>query len=283
MKKFLALLLALLMIFSMTACGSTDEDTDANEQTDGTAVDWENSDRIKEIKEAGKIVMGTSADYAPFEFHTMIDGEDVIVGFDIMIAEKFADFLGVELEVVDMSFNSLLIGLSNGEFDFVMASLAPDAERDKAADFTEAYFDGEQVVLLRAEDADKYKTTEDLKGKTVAAQQASIQVPLAIDAAGEENVVQLVKAGDMVNELIAGKVEAVFLDSVIAAGYAAVNEDLVMADIGIVYDSPGSVVACQEGDADLVACLNEAIAALSEEEKNEMLIEAQKLAGITEE
>lgn len=282
MKKLIALLLALVMVFAMTARGSSDEGT--SEMSEAAAAgDWDNCERIQEIKEAGKLVMGTSADYPPFEFHTEIDGEDTIVGFDIAIAQKFADELGVELEVVDMSFDSLLISLDKGDFDIVLASLSADPERAKAVDFTDAYYDGSQVVLLRAEDAEKYTTTESLNGHSVAAQKGAIQVPLAIDAAGEENVVQLVKVGDMVTELLNNKVDAVFLDSVIAAGYAATNEDLVMADIGIVYESEGNVVACQKGDADLVAFINYVLSGMSDDEIDQMLMDAQALAGISEE
>ncbi len=282
MKKLIALLLALVMVFAMTACGSSDEGT--SEMSEAAAAgDWDNCERIQEIKEAGKLVMGTSADYPPFEFHTEIDGEDTIVGFDIAIAQKIADELGVELEVVDMAFDSLLISLDKGDFDIVLASLSADPERAKAVDFTDAYYDGSQVVLLRAEDAEKYTTTESLSGHSVAAQKGAIQVPLAIDAAGEENVVQLVKVGDMVTELLNNKVDAVFLDSVIAAGYAATNEDLVMADIGIVYESEGNVVACQKGDADLVAFINYVLSGMSDDEIDQMLMDAQALAGISEE
>lgn len=287
MKKFLTVILAFTMIFCMTACGNSDDESSASGNSGGTAVagetDWSQNERINQIKEAGKLVLGTSADYPPFEFHTQIDGTDTIVGFDIMIAQKIADALGVDLEIVDMSFNSLLIGLDRGDFDIVMASLSVTPEREEAVDFSEPYFKGSQVVLLRAEDAEKYTTTESLYGHPVAAQQGAIQVPLANEAAGEENVVQLVKVGDMVNELLNGKVDAVFLDNVIAAGYAAVHDDLVMADIGIEYESTGNVVACKTGDTDLIAFINEVIGGMSEEEINDMLLEAQAMAGISEE
>ena len=295
MKKLMALALTFALALSLAACGGSDSSSAAtgssaaggsSAATGSSAaqtVDWESSERIQKIKDAGKLVLGTSADYPPFEFHTEIDGADIITGFDVLLAQKIADKLGVELEVVDMSFDNLLMSLDRGDFDIVMASLTPTEDRMKAVDFSEPYFYGSQVVVVRAEDADKYTTTESLKDCPVAAQKGAIQVPIANEIAGESKVVQLVKVGDMINELKAGKVEAVFLDNIIAGGYAAVHDDLVMADIGIEYESNGNCVACKKGDAEMVACVNEVLAELGEDNINALLEEAQSMAGITAE
>lgn len=289
MKKLMALALTFALALSLAACGGSDGSSAAGGSSAATGssaaqtADWESSERIQKIKDAGKLVLGTSADYPPFEFHTEIDGADTITGFDVLLAQKIADKLGVELEVVDMSFDNLLMSLDRGDFDIVMASLTPTEDRMKAVDFSEPYFYGSQVVVIRAEDADKYTTTESLKDCSVAAQKGAIQVPIASEIAGETNVVQLVKVGDMINELKAGKVEAVFLDNIIAGGYAAVHDDLVMADIGIEYESNGNCVACKKGDAEMVACVNEVLAELGEDNINALLEEAQSMAGITAE
>lgn len=289
MKKLMALALTLALALSLAACGGSDGSSAAGGSSAATGssaaqtADWESSERIQKIKDAGKLVLGTSADYPPFEFHTEIDGADTITGFDVLLAQKIADKLGVELEIVDMSFDNLLMSLDRGDFDIVMASLTPTEDRMKAVDFSEPYFYGSQVVVVRAEDADKYTTTESLKDCPVAAQKGAIQVPIASEIAGEANVVQLVKVGDMINELKAGKVEAVFLDNIIAGGYAAVHDDLVMADIGIEYESNGNCVACKKGDAEMVACVNEVLAELGEDNINALLEEAQSMAGITAE
>ena len=289
MKKLMALALTFALALSLAACGGSDSSSAAtgSSAAGGSSAaqtaGWESSERIQKIKDAGKLELGTSADYPPFEFHTEIDGADTITGFDVLLAQKIADKLGVELEVVDMSFDNLLMSLDRGDFDIVMASLTPTEDRMKAVDFSEPYFYGSQVVVIRAEDADKYTTTESLKDCPVAAQKGAIQVPIANEIAGEAKVVQLVKVGDMINELKAGKVEAVFLDNIIAGGYAAVHDDLVMADIGIEYESNGNCVACKKGDAEMVACVNEVLAELGEDNINALLEEAQSMAGITAE
>lgn len=282
LKKAAAIAMLLIMVLGVASCGAEEEKSDANGEAE-EAVDYENSERIKEIKDSGKLVVGTSADYAPFEFHTKIDGEDTIVGFDIAIAQKIADSLGVELEVVDMAFDSLLISLDNGDFDMVLASLGATEERKKAVDFSEPYHQSTHLVVVRAEDADKYTTAESLKGQPVAAQKGATLVPEAEKVAGAENVVQLVKVNDMVTELLNGKVEAIVLDSVIANGYEAVNDELVAVDIGLEPTSDGECIACKKGDTDLVGYVNEIIAGISEEEIDQMLLDAQILAGIIEE
>ena len=82
MKRLAALVLAALMILGMTACGQKKD---------------ESKSKLDQIKEAGVLVVGTSADYSPFEFHTQVDGQDTIVGIDISICQYIADQLGVQL------------------------------------------------------------------------------------------------------------------------------------------------------------------------------------------
>ena len=91
MKRLAALVLAALMILGMTACGQKKD---------------ESKSKLDQIKEAGVLVVGTSADYAPFEFHTKVDGQDTIVGIDISICQYIANQLGVQLKVVDMNFTT---------------------------------------------------------------------------------------------------------------------------------------------------------------------------------
>ena len=139
MKKIIALILALAMVFSFTACGGGSSDS-------GKSV-------IDEIKAKGKLTVGTSADYPPYEFHTEIDGVDTIVGFDIAIAKAIADDLGVELEIVDMSFDNLLMSLANGEFDMVIAAITSNEEREKAVDFSDPYLVSKNLILVKTENA----------------------------------------------------------------------------------------------------------------------------------
>ena len=264
-KKFAALLLALMMILSLAACGSKSDDN-AQGSSDGDASSDDTAkSKIEQIKEAGVLVMGTSADYPPNEFHTEVDGKDTIVGFDVAIAQYIADDLGVELKVVDMSFDNLCINLAKGDFDIVIAGMASTEERLKSVDFSDPY----------------YNKPEDLSGHKVGVQNGTIQVPIANELAGEENVVGLVKAQDLIMELKSGKLDVVYIDYTTALAFAAANDDLTVKDVGIESDSEGQCIGVQKGNEDFVAYLNEKIAEMQEQGLiDQYVAEAQTLAGI---
>lgn len=118
MKKSLVMLMSVLLVGLMVV-GCTSAKTD------------EPLSALEAVKEKGKIVVGTSADYPPYEFHKEIDGVDTFVGFDIAISQKIADDLGVELEIVDMKFDGLLAALTGGKIDFIAAGMNPSDERKK--------------------------------------------------------------------------------------------------------------------------------------------------------
>ena len=295
MKKIVAILLAVAMLLALAACGQTaapeTPEDPGNEATQSPATEAPQEEsgtgeptKMDEIKAEGVLVLGTSADYPPYEFHTEIDGVDTIVGFDISIAQYFADSLGVELKVVDMPFTSLLVGLSNGEFDLVMAGLTPSEERKQSVDFTDTIFNNTQIVMIRQEDAEKYTTTEDLAGQTVGAQTGTVQMDLAASVAGEENVVGLTRFQDLIMELKTGKLEAIFANNLVSTAYVSANPDLLVQDIGIDYEDPGFAGAVQKGNEEFVAYLNELIAEMQEQGLIQQYVaEAQILAGMTEE
>ena len=131
MKKLMAMLMALMMMFALVACGG-------------------------EEKEEGKekIVIGTSADYAPFEFHKMIEGKDTILGSDIELAKKVAADLGVEMEIKDVAFETLLNELQGGTIDMVIAAMNPDDQRIQQADASDPYYsEVDQMLVIRVDDA----------------------------------------------------------------------------------------------------------------------------------
>ena len=298
LKKYLALLLAGILIFSLAACGkdngtqdNSNHNTAADDQQGGAdtpstpdaSTGGEAGGKVQAIKDAGVLVVGTSADYPPYEFHTEIDGQDTIVGFDIAIAQYFADSLGVELKVVDMAFDSLLISLSKGDFDLVMAGLTPSEERKKAVDFTDVFFSNKQIVIIRKDDDALYNTTGDLAGKKGGAQTGTVQMELGANVVGADNVVGLTKFQDLIMELKSGKIDAVFTNSMTAAAYVSGNPDLEIKDIGIDYEETGFAGGVQKGNEDLVEYLNGVIDEMQEKGLiDQYVAEAQALAGVEE-
>ena len=89
--------------------------------------------------------LGTNAAFPPFEY---VDGKN-IVGFDITMGQRIAKDAGVKLEVVDMAFDSLIPALQSGTIDFIAAGMSVNEERKKNVDFSETYFESEQVIIVR--------------------------------------------------------------------------------------------------------------------------------------
>ena len=99
-----------------------------------------------EDNDAAKVVkLGTNAAFPPFEY---VEGKN-IVGFDITMGQKIAKNAGLKLEVVDMAFDSLIPALQSGTIDFIAAGMSVNEERKKNVDFSETYFESEQVIIVR--------------------------------------------------------------------------------------------------------------------------------------
>ncbi|MGL4875434.1 MAG: transporter substrate-binding domain-containing protein, partial [Clostridium sp.] len=93
LKKIMIGCMAGVMMLSFAGCGAKEEGGETAKPTN----------KLEAVKANKKLVVGMSADYAPYEFHTMVDGKDTIVGFDVELAKQVAKDLGVELEIKEMS------------------------------------------------------------------------------------------------------------------------------------------------------------------------------------
>lgn len=261
--KIIAVLLMAVMALSFTGCSKTGE-------------------TMNKVKKAGKIIVGTSADYAPYEFHAMIDGKDTIVGFDIEIAKEIAKDLGVELEIQDIGFDGLLQALNTNKVDFVIAGMTPNDERRKAVDFTKIYYMAKQGVMIRAEDKDKIKTIDDLKGKKVGAQLATIQEDIVKEQMKDSKPVLLGKIPDLVLELKNKKVDAIVVELPVANGYVKNNSDLVISDIKVEEDEGGSAIAVRKGNQDLVDAMNKTIDRLMKDGSIDRFVAQANEMNVTE-
>ena len=133
-KNVLAMGLALTMALGLTACGSSSNGSASSGAASGSASQ---NDASASAPAVDKLVLGTSADYPPFEFHVLQDGEDKIVGIDVFLGEQIAEDMGAEFEVVHMDFNNLFTLLNQGQCDMVIAAAEIDEEgvRPAAADY----------------------------------------------------------------------------------------------------------------------------------------------------
>ena len=259
MKKFVSLLLALLMIASLAACGKKANNNNSS-------------------NDSKTLIMGTSADYAPFEF--MYKGKDGTMqygGIDVSVGQYIADSMGKELKVENMSFDYLLPSLVKGDFDIVIAAMEADGDRLKSADFSDPYYtDLPPAILVKASDAASYKTLADFSGKSVAAQTGTTKLDIVNDQLTGANAVPLALVTDMVNELVNGKVDAIVVDGAVAKQYAETNKDLVIADASSELGAaqPYCVAVAKGDPKGLLPAINAAIAKMNEENKLESFISA---------
>ena len=205
MKKFFAMMLALIMALSLVACGK---------QNDTPNTDGDNGAEPAKTT----LVVGVSADYAPFEFmYPDESGELVYGGIDISVAQYVADELGLTLQVENMSFDNLLTSLDKGDFDMVLSAMEATPDRLENADFSNGYYsDTPPAILVKADVADQYKTLADFNGKSVGAQTATTKLDMVNTIEGVTPVA-LSSVLDLVNELVYDKVDAILVDGGVAA------------------------------------------------------------------
>lgn len=215
---------------------------------------------MQKIKESGKIVVGTASGYPPYEFIDASKGDKTVIGIDMEIAQALADKLGVKLEVQDMNFQSLLSSLTSGKVDIAISGINPTDERRKTMDFSDNYLPTEQMVLIRKADADKYKSLEDLYGKTIGVQKSTTQETLTKNEIKDAQIVGLAHVPEAVLELKHGKVDGVVVEGICGKQYLIYNDDLMFAEgIHFKNGTKNSAAALQKGNEDLLKVVNEVL------------------------
>ncbi len=270
LKKLAVGVLAGVIGLSFVGCGNS-RGEDASKEASNKQVIATTLDKVKEAK---KLVIGTSADYPPYEFHKEIDGKDTIIGFDVNIAQEIAKDLGVELEINDMKFDGLIAALKTGKVDMVLAGMNPTEERKQSVDFSKIYYTAQHAVIVRAEDKDKYKTLADLKGKEIGAQKGAIQEELAKTQIEAANVKGLGKVTDLVLELKNKKVDAIVVEVPVAKFYVEKNKDLAITEstFKVEEGEQGSAVAVKKGDEAFIQAINKTLDRLIKEGKIEEFV-----------
>ena len=261
MKKFLALLMTMAMVLSLAACGGSKEEAPA--QTNEPAAAEEPAEPAITTVTEGKLTVATSPDFAPYEFYAIDEsGNAQLAGFDMALAQYIADYLGLELEVVPMDFDGVLAEVTAGNVDLGMAGLSPDPDRMEAMDFSDIYYQVGQSLVVVQENKDKWASLEELNDPslTIGAQLGSIQYDLAEENTPDADIVQLAKVTDVVSELLGGKLDAGYIETVVAESYAKNYPDLYIA-FDVPYEVEGSAVGVVKGNEALLAGVNEAIAA----------------------
>lgn len=215
---------------------------------------------LEKIKKSGLLVVGLSADYAPYEFHQTIKGQDEIVGFDVSLAKEVAKSLGVKLQIKEMAFDALLGALKTGKVDIVISGMSATPERAKEVNFSTPYMHAQQEVLIRKADKEKYKSVTDFSGHSVAAQKGTTQADLATGELPGAKPVLLSKFTDEILELQSGKVDAIVVEQPVGGAYADHDKSLEMVPMDFVHKfGAGAAVALPKGSDALTAQVNKVI------------------------
>lgn len=246
MKKIVSLLLVVVMMLSMVACGGADTEEGKKE----------------------KLIVGTEAGFAPYEY---MKGDEV-VGVDMDIAKAIADELGMELEIKNMDFDGALLAVQNGKVDFVAAGVSVDPERDEVMDFSHEYVNSTEVVVVNKANPTVSASSEglsgaDLDGKIVAVQQGNIA---DIWVSSEDNCVpkeikRYTKFAQAAEDLKNGKVDCIVMDELPAKDLVAANEELIILE-GTLFEDKYAI-AVDEGNQELLDKINKVIDKLIEDGK----------------
>ena len=235
MKKIIALVLALVMVAAcLTACGGAKGAT------------------LKDVQKAGKLTIATSPDFPPFE---SLEG-DAVVGIEPDIMKLICDKLGVEVEFVQMDFDSVLIGIQAAKYDCAMSGITVTPAREKNMLFTDPYYNAAQVIVVPEGSAITGKA--DLAGKVVSVQTGTT----AESGCQDESIeVQAFAANaDAKAALTTGKVDAWVVDNLTAIQMVEEGEGLVILEEKMTEEPYAFAFAM--GSEDLVAAINDALAEL---------------------
>ena len=265
MKKYLALLLALAMVFALAACtGTNDPATDpSTEPSVEPSVEPTQGAEPAELTtvEAGKLHMSTNAAFPPYEM-TTDDGK--FEGIDVEVADAIAKKLGLELVVDDMGFDAALTAVQQGQSDIAMAGITVTEERQKVMDFSDSYATGIQVVIVKEDSP--IQTVDDLaNANMIGCQKATTGYIYCSDTVenggyGEDHVTAYETGAVAVQALVNGQVDAVVIDNEPAKNYVAANEGLKILDTEFAVED--YAIAVQKDNTALLDAVNAAMAEL---------------------
>lgn len=226
-------------------------------------------DIVQKIKNSGKLVMATSADYPPYEFHDISGGKDEITGFDIDIAKAIAKELGVELEIKDMAFDGILPALLAKKVDIAIAAFTITEERKKSVNFSDPYLDGGQQIVTYKGSGIKGK--DDLKGKTIGVQLSTTGEAEAKKIEGAK-LKQFDRVDAVMLDLMNKRVDAAIVGSVVADAYLKLNPDK-FEKAGDKLNSEQNGIPIRKEDTKLLEVVNKVLKDLKDSGEYDKLVQ----------
>lgn len=261
MKKIVSLVLAALMLASVLAgCGSSSASTSTGANPEATTGSLK-------VVTAGKLTVATSPDFAPMEFmDPSKEGQDAYIGFDITLAKYIADSLGLELQIMPMSFDACQTAVYAGTADMAISGFSWTEERAQNYNVSDYYHAGdnedEQVLITLASNGDKYATADGLKGAKIGAQNASLQQSLTTEQLTDSELVLFTDLGTGVLQLKNGDFDCIAVAKGNGDSIIANNPEIAMSGFKFVVDEKytGNVILLQKGADALTEAVNAALA-----------------------
>lgn len=268
MKKIVALAMCAIMLISLGACGSRQGGTE-----DGKKV----------------FKVGMECNYAPFNWTQTNETERTAAisggggyadGYDVQIAKKIAEGLGMELEIVKIEWDGLTLALQSGQIDAVIAGMSPTAERRASIDFSAPYYESELVVVT-ARDG-KYadaRTLEELSGARITGQLNTFHYTVIDQIPGVVKETAMETFPAMIVALTSGKIDGYVSERPGAVSAVEANPSLtyVEFDEGKGFEAGEEDVAVAVGlkkGSELKEQINEILAGISAEERQTLMDEA---------
>ena len=244
-KKILELLITGLMVTSLAACGGS--------KSADTKPGSENADGGVKTIQSGKLIVATNAEFPPYEYH---EG-DKIVGIDMEIADAIAKKMGLELEIEDIAFDSVILEVTSGKADAGVAGISATEERKQSVDFSDTYTTSKQLIIVKEDSG--VASGADLEGKTVGVQTGTTGDLLASDIK-DATVERYAKGMDAVQALSQGKIDAVVIDSEVAKKFVEETSGLKILDEA--YAEEQYAIAIKKGNKELLDGVNKALSEL---------------------
>ena len=272
-KQAVIYLMLIVALLALSACTAV---TPAGQS--GAAAPAE-SGKLAEIKAAGKLVVGTSADYAPYE---SVDADGNFVGFDMDLIRAVGEKLGVEVEIQDMPFDSLIAAVQEGKIDAVIAAMQATAERDQQVDFTIPYRMTKDAFVGAGDTDIVIEKPEDAAGRSIGAQTGTVQegwIQDTLVAAGLTNADQVFsyeRADQAALDVANGRIELLLMDAEPAIALADETGLKVLLITELTAEG-GKSIAIEDGAADLKAELDRIIQELIDDGTVQQIQEANGL------
>lgn len=283
-KKIAVLTMAALMAVSAAGCSGSQGETEAAASAETTEAGSEEAGSEEagseeagseetgegaaaefETAQEGKLVMVTNAEFPPYEYH---EG-DQIVGIDAEIAAAIAQELGLELEIEDIAFDSIIPELVSGKADFAMAGMTVTEERKASVDFSNTYAQASQKVIVK--EGSDIASPDDLAGKIVGVQLGTTGDIYVTDLEAEGTTVERYSKGfEAVQALSQNKIDAVVIDEQPAQVFVGQTEGLVILDESFTDEEYAAAV--KKGNTALLDAINGALASLEESGKLDEIV-----------